>query len=202
MDPAELESVLARVDATLRRVFPDDFDTRCMYAAFGVHELLLAGGYAAEVVAGDFLFLTVSRDQLLMEGFGTTDLAGPPSHFWVEADGARIDLGPHYLAHRSRLPGATAAPPLCWGRSTPLPRFARYRERERVQGLAVYGAVAERLHRFRAACLEAAVPPVGPRWTWVLRSPGSVTAAGRQGDLWAAGAQAYLKHSRLADLPF
>lgn len=202
MDPAELESVLARVDATLRGVFPDDFDRRCMYAAFGVHDLLVAGGHAAEVAAGDFLFLTVSRDQLLMEGFGTADLAGPPSHFWVEADGFRVDLGPHYLAHRTRLPGATAAPPLCWKRGTPLPHFARYRERERVQALAVDDAVAERLQRFRAACLEATAPAIGPPWAWLLRSPGSVTAAVRQGDLWAAGAQAYLKRSRLADLPF
>lgn len=131
MDHSAYERILAVVDAALRATFPDDFDARCMYAAFGVRDMLREAGQPAEILAGDFLCFSVSKDgqEALMEGFGA-HATTPPSHFWVEAAGRRLDLGPSYLPRRSRL-DAAAIPPLNWGLSEPLPVYLRYRERQR-----------------------------------------------------------------------
>jgi len=202
MAVAELERVLAAVDAALRQTFPHDFDTRCMYAAFGVRDLLRAAGERAQIIAGDFLCFSVSRDgrSALMEGFGKMD-ANPPAHFWVEAAGRRLDLGPHYLPRRSRMEVA-AIPPVCWSLGSPLPHYARYRERQRFDfdvELSPADPLVERLREFRSICAQQ--PAASPHWRWMLRSQGSVTAAARDGDTWAKNALLFLKCTTVGQLP-
>ena len=205
MDHAEHERILAVVDAALRATFPDDFDARCMYAAFGVRDLLRAAGQPAEILAGDFLCFSVSKDgkEALMEGFGA-QAAAPPSHYWVEAAGRRLDLGPSYLPHRSRL-DAAAIPPLNWGLSEPLPVYLRYRERQRWHPdveLPPGDPLAERLDRFRSGLAQAAGAPPAPDWPWVLHGSGAVTRAARGGDPWAMGALRFVKVANWRTLPF
>lgn len=204
MDHAEVERILVVVDAALRATFPGDYDARCMYAAFGVRDLLRASGQPAEILAGDFLCFSVSKDgrEALMEGFGA-QAAIPPSHFWVEAAGRRLDLGPSYLPRRSRL-DAAGIPPLNWGLSAPLPLYLRYRERQRWHPdveLPSGDPLAERLGRFRAVLAQVATAPPASGWPWVLHSSGAVTRAARTGDPWALGALRFLKVADRRTLP-
>lgn len=205
MEPADITHILAVVDAALREAFPDDYDARCMYAAFGVRDRFRAAGQPATIVGGDFLCFSVSKDgrEALMEGFGAAS-ATPPSHFWVEACGRRLDIGPHYLPRRSRL-DAAPIPPLNWGLSAPLPPYLRYRARQRWQPeeeLPPGDALADRVAWFRAACARRATAPAAPRWAWLLHGPGAVSRAARGGDAWAQGALHFLKVTDPRTLPF
>src|ERR1700686_4584001 len=76
------------VDQTLREVFPDDFDQRCMYAAFGLRLLLKQVGLKPQIIGGDFLCFVLSTDsrKATLQGFGS-HTSPKPSHYWVEADG-------------------------------------------------------------------------------------------------------------------
>lgn len=205
MDHADFERILGVVDAALRVTFPDDYDARCMYAAFGVRDLVRAAGQPAEILAGDFLCFSVSKDgrEALMEGFGKP-AANPPSHFWVEAAGRRLDLGPSYLPRRSRF-DAAPIPPLNWGLSAPLPLYLRYRERQRCHPdveLAPDDPLAERLSQFRSTCASLAASTPTPPWSWLLYGPGAVARAARTGDRWAQGALHFLKVADRQALPF
>lgn len=205
MDHVEIERTLATVDAALRVTFPDDFDARCMYASFGVRDLLRAAGQSAEILSGDFLCFSVSKDgrQSLMEGFGTPT-ANVPSHFWVEADGRRLDLGPSYLPRSSRL-DAASIPPLNWGLSAPLPLYLRYRAHHRWHADAELPSddpLIENLSRFRSILAQVATTRPTPHWSWHLHGPGAVTRAARCGDLWAKGALRFLKVADRQELPF
>lgn len=205
MRPCPFEADLAIVDAALRATFPDDFDRRCMYAAFGLRDRLRAAGHLAEILAGDFLCFSLSQDgsQAILDGFGTVS-ADPPSHFWVEAAGIRLDLGPCYLPRRARF-AAVDIPPLCWALSVPLPHYLRYRPSLRYHPdveLAPDSPLIDRLASFRAACTRDVATTPQPPWRWVLRSPGAVTAAARSGDPWARGARRFLRVAQPSELPF
>lgn len=205
MDPAEFERSLATVDAALRATFPDDYDARCMYAAFGIRDLLREAGLSAEIVAGNFLCFSVSKDgrEATMEGFGT-QAATKPSHFWVEAAGRRLDLGPSYLPRRSRL-DAAAIPPLNWGLSAPIPHYLRYQELQRWHPdveLSPGNPLVERLHRFRSVLAGVASAAPAPSWAWVLHGLTSVKQAARGGDTWALGALRFLQVADPRTLPF
>jgi hypothetical protein len=199
-----LEQVLGVVDSALRAHFPDDFDARCMYAAFGVRDRLAALGQSATIVTGDVLCLSASRSCAapMLEGFGTQD-GTAPSHFWVEAAGRRLDLGPHYLARRSRL-DALPSPPVAWGLDVPQPLYLRYRVRERHPEfeLPSNDPLAKRLAGFSADCARRAEEVPTPSWTWLLRSPGSVRAAARAGDTWARTALLFEARVDRSHLPF
>lgn len=199
------ERSLAIVDEALRIAFPSDFDTRCMYAAFGLRDLLRSAGLPAQIVAGDFLCFSMSTDgrQAIMDGFGSPS-ANPPSHFWVETDRLRLDLGPFYLPRRARF-DAVSVPPLCWTLPVRLPHYLRYRPRLRHHPdaeLPPDSPLSSNLARFRQVCADVALRAPSPPWRWLLSSPGSVTAAARNGDTWARGARRFLSVSTASALPF
>lgn len=91
------------VDQSLRDVFPENYWKRCMYAAFGLRELLKEEGIASEIIAGDVAcFVLYTQDnQPGMDGF-KTETPGVPAHFWVETVNVLIDLGPYYLPRDTR----------------------------------------------------------------------------------------------------
>lgn len=205
MEIGEVERILSVVDAALREYFPNDYDARCMYAAFGIRDLLRAAGESAQIVYGDLLCFSVSSDgrEAQLEGFGTSDTSRP-SHFWVEAAGRRLDLGPYYLPRQSRLE-AVQTPPVCWTISAPTPFYLRYRTHQRNHPdveLPPDDQLTERLSAFRATCARLSNTNPVPGWRWLLRSPGSVTAAARTGDRWAIGALKFLRTASLRQLPF
>lgn len=205
MDRSGFDRALATVDAALRQFFPEDFDARCMYAAFGVRDLLRAAGQPAEIVYGDFLCFMTSQDgrDALFTGFGTAD-GDRPSHFWVEAAGYRLDLGPYYLVRQARF-RAAPIPPLCWKLAAPLPIYLRYRVLQRCDPdveLPPGDPLVERVAGFRAKCLEVSADAPAAPWPWALTNPGAVTQAARAGDVWASGALHVLKQAHLQRLPF
>ncbi len=184
-----IERVLCVVDKCLRSQFPDDYHKRCMYASFGIHRLLDGMGYKPEIVGGDFLAFVISKDgcDATLQGYGSP--TEPVSHFWVELDGAIIDLGTYYLPIESSYP-ASEMPAVCWGREHALPKGLRYRETTRCASsetsyLDVH--IKEKMMPFLEACVaRMAKPLVKPKLgKWLATSPSSVHKAAVKGDLWA-----------------
>ena len=125
VDAVVVERVLCVVDRCLKGQFPDDYYKRCLYASFGVHNLLQAMGYKPTVVGGNFLAFVVSRDQrqASMQGYGSA--SRELSHYWIELDGTFIDLSTHYLPIGSSFPACKMAA-LLWDMGFRMPKGLRY----------------------------------------------------------------------------
>lgn len=207
-DQDDITRCLAVVDQVLRTTFPDNFDQRCMYAAFGIRDLLRLRGISAEIVGGDVLCFVLSQDarQSTLQGFGNAS-SELPSHFWLESDGVLLDLGPHYLPRGSSYP-ALAMPVVRWPLKAELPLFLRYRRRIRyhadVQLQQPDPAITRRMNTFLARCFEhdRSGQPVKTDWTWELTGMPAVRQAAQRGDRWARGAFLFLERATRAELPF
>ncbi|MBF8721379.1 hypothetical protein [Pseudomonas guariconensis] len=188
-DVGVIERVLYVVDKCLRSQFPDDYHKRCMYASFGIHRLLEGMGYKPEIVGGDFLAFVISKDgrDATLQGYGSPN--EPVSHFWVELEGAIIDLGTYYLPTESSYP-ASEMPAIYWGRQYALPKGLRYRETTRCassESSYLDPHIREKMTPFLEACVvRMAKPLVKPKLgKWLATSPSSVHKAAVKGDLWA-----------------
>lgn len=200
---------LAIVDKALRATFPDDFDKRCMYAAFGLRQLLQEAGQTAQIVGGEFLCLVISPDgrQATFQGFGTpSEQASEPSHYWVEVGQTLVDLGPHYLPRRS--PHRAASMPLVrWSLQTNLPPFLRYKETVRYDQnveLVADAAISKRMDDFLFRCQQESRSAIGDVKLpgWQFRDIGSLQHAAQRGDAWARGAMSFIKTRPTVSLPF
>lgn len=194
----ETRRALRVVDKALRDFFPHDFHKRCMYAAFGIRDVLRDRGIVAEIVGGDFRCFMLSRDRKLptIEGFGGSKQGGQPSHFWLECDGRLLDLGPHYLPKESPHP-VVATPVVRWRLRAELPLFVRYEPKIRYDRDAVLDSTPEvnqRMAVFVDRCrgLARSTKPLPSRWDWELTDMASVESAASRGDRWAQGAIRYL----------
>jgi hypothetical protein len=170
---------LTVVDLSLREVFPNNYWKRCTYAAFGLNRLLSQGGIASEFVSGDILCFTLSTDGRtpLLEGYGNA-AGGGPSHYWIEAEGALLDLGAHYLPMEARRP-IVPMPVIRWDAKEPLPRYLRYRELARAPAMQPEATIAEKVHGFVQHC-ELRDRRLGDDLTmphWALTGPASLDAA-------------------------
>lgn len=201
---------LAIVDKALRAAFPDDFDKRCMYAAFGLRQLLQEAGQTVQIVGGQFLCLVVSPDgrQVTFQGFGmpSSAQAPEPSHYWVEAGQTLVDLGPHYLPRRSSH-RAASMPLVCWSLQTSLPPFLRYKEAMRYDQnveLVATAAISKRMDDFLLRCQQESRSATGDVKLpgWQFRDIGSLQHAAQRGDAWARGAMSFVKTRPTVSLPF
>jgi hypothetical protein len=198
-----LSSTLATVDHVLRQRFPDDFDKRCMYAAFGLRALLRRTGIGSEIVGGRYTCFVVSADlqHASHQGFGTgsNDQA---SHYWVEAQGYLLDPGPHYLPLRSSFPAAPI-PMVRWPLASPIPHFMRYQEQARYHQEAKLRSsqeIQDRMNQFLAACEEARTDVATP--CWQLKGMESLRYAAGNRDRWALGALRFIAEYPPSSLPF
>lgn len=180
------------VDRNLKRKFPDDYDRRCMYAAFGVFELLKDAGIISHVIGGDFLAFVVAANgqRAGLQGFGAAD--NETSHFWVECDDAILDLGPHYLPRGSSFL-ASKLPFIAWQPASQLPRYLRYRVGIRYDPkvqLAWTPEINQRMETFIADCrARYAVQKGQPSLSsWILTDQRSLVDAAKRGDAWANSA--------------
>lgn len=200
---------LAVVDKTLREAFPEDFDKRCMYAAFGLRQLLQAAGLTPQIVGGQFMCLVVSPDgqQATFQGFGTPNSQAPePSHYWVEVGQVLVDLGPHYLSRRSSHPAASM-PFVRWSLHTNLPPFLRYQEAVRYDQnvmLAADPTITKRMKDFLDYCLQESQATTGETRlpSWQLKDMTSLQYAAQRGDAWARAGVFFLKTRPVVSLPF
>lgn len=200
---------LAIVDKALRAAFPDDFDRRCMYAAFGLRQLLQEAGQTVQIVGGQFLCLVVSPDgsRATFQGFGTPSAQAPePSHYWVEVGQTLVDLGPHYLPRRSSH-RAAPMPLLRWSLQTNLPSFLRYKEAVRYDQnveLIADNAISKRMDDFLLRCQQESRSATGDVKlpSWQFRDLGSLQYAVQRGDAWARGAMSFIKTRPTVSLPF
>lgn len=121
-----VEKALAVVDWCLRRQFPDDYDARCMYSAFGVAHLLNKAGIQSFVSGGEIRVFTSTQDGQGhgAQGFGASK-TDEPSHYWVDCGDRLLDLGPSYLPYRSSSPIASM-PIVAWNYTPGMPRFLSY----------------------------------------------------------------------------
>lgn len=189
-----LEKILCVVDRTLRNEFPEDFHKRCMYAAFGVRELLRNLDCSPVVVGGDFMAFVLSKDkrQASIQGYSSLGRSSEHSHYWVEVDGAVIDLGTYYLPIDSRFP-AVAMPVTHWNLAIPFPKALQYHPEVRYDVNVELKSTVEittKMERFLGLCrkrMEGSL--VKPQLdTWLLSNPSSIKEAAKRGDLWASGA--------------
>lgn len=205
-----IESLIPRcisiVDRALRATFPDDYDKRCMYAAFGLRDLLKTTGHAATIVGGEFLAFTVSQSEseASLQGFGLG--AGEPSHYWVEVAGSLLDLGPHYLPRSSSYPAAKM-PIVAWLMATPLPPYLRYRAAVRYDPdveLQSNPATTKRMQDFLGECLRRHKAQIGQSKlaSWLLTDASSLSAAAKAGDVWARHALRFERQTKVEQLPF
>ena len=194
VNAAVVERVLCVVDRCLRSQFPDDHYKRCMYASFGVHSLLEALGHSSEIVGGSFLAFVVSRDQSRGTMQGYANQSSEHAHYWVELDGAIIDLGTYYLPVGSSFP-ASEMPAVFWGRSYPLPKGLRYVPEARYPSTDAYLTpdIIEKMVPFLAAChARMGQPLVRPRvGKWLVTTPSSIHKAATKGDMWARAVLRY-----------
>jgi hypothetical protein len=206
MHPRRLEHLLAIVAATLRQEFPEDFYKRCAYSAFATFSLLRDADVDALLVGGDFVAFIVSRDgrQASMQGFGFGDTQC--SHFWVEAEGRLIDLGPHFLPEDTRFPAAPM-PAVAWDLANPLPRSIRYRTIQRFPAEAEMSSdpiVQARCRTFIAKCRSRRNSQVNflkfP--TWIVTGKPSMTIATNRRDPWAVGADRFERLVVPQSIPF
>ncbi len=184
-----VERVLCVADRCLKAQFPDDYHKRCLYAAFGVHSLLQSLGHKPVIVGGNFLAFVVSRDQAQasMQGYGMSPTEH--SHYWVELDGALIDLGTHYLPVGASF-SASPMPALCWDERYPMPKGLRYVPEARyvtgeMTGLEPH--IVEKMVPFLAACNARMTRPLVKAriGKWLATSPSSIKQAAIAGDPWA-----------------
>jgi len=195
VDAAVVERVLCVVDRCLKGQFPDDYYKRCLYASFGVHRLLQAMGHRPVVVGGNFLAFVVSRDQrqATMQGYASD--SGEHSHYWIELDGAIIDLGTYYLPIGSSFP-ASEMPALFWHTGYRMPKGLKYAPEARYASPEVAHLephIIEKMVPFLAAChARMAQPLVKPKiGKWLVTSPSSIKKAAIKGDLWARAVMRY-----------
>lgn len=187
-------------------MFPADYYKRCMYASFGLSALLNDEGIGAQIIGGDFLCAVVSKDgsRMTLQGFGA-QYGGPPSHFWVEAQGMLLDLGPMYLPFESSFP-ASSLPVLLWPVAMKLPDFIAYRERvrysEEVENLD--SEIRRRNDEFVAHCRETSRTCAShvSLETWQLKDFNSLHQAATRGDMWARAVVVFLRRSLKAEFPF
>jgi hypothetical protein len=202
----ELEPILTTVAAALQAEFPDDFHKRCAYAAWGVRSLLFDAGIQAEIVGGDFVAFVVSRDGTRAGMHGFAHSADQCSHFWVEASGRLIDLGPYFLPRESSFDVAPM-PAVAWELSHPLPRFLRYRIQERFDQKALMNrdpAINARCAAFIERCRDMvhSSDALLKFPTWIVTGPSSVEIEANRKTPWAIGAMQFAMRSDPRDLPF
>lgn len=181
------------VEKSLRKCFPDDYDNRCMYAAFGMHTLAKKQNHTSIIVAGGFAALTVSRDNSHAVYQGYNDGDGEFGHYWCEIDGHTVDLGPSFLPVSSKFSAANA-PLIMWPLTKEFPASLRYAPKMRYHTDVqpqMADDIMQKLEGFLAVCDQkfAALHGQPKLKTWVLSGPGALTTAAAKGDLWAKGSQ-------------
>jgi len=196
---------LSVVDQALREAFPDNYWKRCTYAAFGLHTLLKDNEVATQIVFGDMMCFTLSPDASKpgMAGYGNAG-AGAPAHFWVEAGGSLLDLGPHYLPCDALRP-IVSMPLIRWPLDEPMPLYLRYLEKGRGHAdvrpePSMSRQVADFIERCRAlrhSAVDASPPPA-----WQLTGTPSLRSAADNGDIWARGALRWSSRVKSSVLPF
>lgn len=179
------------VDRSLRQCFPDDFDARCMYAAFGIWRLTKRMGHEAKITAGDFAALSIAVDnsQAAFQGYEKSEDAY--GHYWCEVDGHLVDLGPFYLWKKSGFP-AVRAPVVMWPISKDLPPSLQYTPQIRYHPDVIPMLSPEvmiRLEKFFTTCDRKFSSLRGqPKLKgWILTGPESIEVAAANGNLWALG---------------
>jgi hypothetical protein len=203
------ESLLARalyiVERELRHSFPDDYDARCMYAAFGLRGLFHNSGVAATLVGGDFMAFVASKSLPYGSHQGFAGSENGYSHFWIEVEGSLVDLGPHFLPRKSRF-SAAKMPLLAWRLEEEFPAYLRYRPQARFASEVQLddAAIMERIEKFSARCSAAFRVQKGqPRLpSWILTGPASLAIANKQGDQWARCVLHVLPEMSFDKLPF
>lgn len=206
MQTRQLERVLAVVERSLRKQFPDDFHKRCVYAALGIHTLLRDAGVAAELTGGDVLAFVVAQDNSRagMQGFGFGK--EQCSHFWVESEGCILDLGPYFIPNGSSYPVARM-PAAAWPLSEALPPYLRYWKKQTLPAFSELSddpVIRDRGARFVALCRKRFAAQHGHLAfpTWLITGDISAAAAARRGDRWAIGARRFADMTHVSSLPF
>lgn len=162
VEASAIERVFCVVERCLKIQFPDDYYKRCLYASFGIHSLLENLRHTPEIIGGNFGAFVRCKDQRTGAFQGYTSDSDEHPHYWVELDGAIIDLGAYYLPVASSFP-AFDMPAVFWDLRNPLPKelkyvaVARYPQPD-AQELAPH--IIEKMIPFLASCHARMTKPL------------------------------------------
>ncbi|WP_338456655.1 hypothetical protein [uncultured Alteromonas sp.] len=194
----KVEDLYATIDWCLRKDFPLDFDSRCLYTACAIHSVLKNEGIPSIIVGGDAVAFTVSVDgsQASVEGFASAK-QGEPSHYWVETSDLLLDPNVSYLPERSRIK-RVPMPMVAWERKQPLPQSLQYREQIRHDENVEFRFtedIAARMDSFVNICIKRFKSKVGKKRLsgFIISSPESIKQHASNGNKWALSALRFQK---------
>lgn len=180
------------VNKALQSYFPEDYQARCMYAAYGTQSVLQTMGYQSRIVAGSFGIFSLARDgsRVTFDIWGGNDTG--VSHFWCVVNGRILDPTSPFMSHKGAFP-KYPAPIVYWDATKPMPRCFRYTYACDLDPRSIEkhdAGMKKRRAEFVALCDEKLQRTKGqPRMkSWLLKDMSSLRIAARSGDGWAAGA--------------
>lgn len=182
------------VNRSLRKVFPDNYGVRCLYAAFGLHTLAKGMGLKSHMVAGDFWGLCVSHNgrEMKHEGWETkgNDEFG---HYWCVVNNHIVDLGLMYIQDRAPFT-ATNAPIVAWPLDEALPRCLLYNARKNYHTdlqLQLPDHMMKNFDTFLPICVKKMKALKGrpDMRSWLLDGKKTFNKRASNGDIWARAAK-------------
>lgn len=181
------------VERSLKKTFPQDYDSRCLYAALGMHHLTKKLGYRPNMVRGDFSALVVAKDnsQATFQGYNRVEADNNFAHYWCDVEDHIVDLGPSLLPKKSRFPAANV-PIVMWPKKHPLPNSLMYTPKIAYHPDAINAmepAIMTKVKNFLQTCDQKFAAQKGqPKLkNWLVSGPKSIASAAARGDLWAKG---------------
>lgn len=188
----KIEELYSTIDWCLRKKFPTDYDSRCLYTACAIYSILKSEGIRAVIVGGDVGALAISIDgsHASLEGFAGS-LKGQPSHYWVEANGVLLDPNVSYLPKNSKIQ-RIPMPMVAWNQRKAMPKSLQYVDQIRYDEDVEFrfpDDIAERITTFINMCKKRYASKATKKKLsgFVISSPESIQQHAASGNKWALG---------------
>jgi len=192
----KIDDLFATIDWCLRKTFPTDYDSRCLYTACAIYSILKKEGVSSIIVGGNVAAFTMSIDglQASIEGFAGSN-SDQPSHYWVEANGLLLDPSVSYLPKSSKVQ-RVPMPMIAWERENVLPKSLQYRDQIRYDENVEFSFpddIAARISSFVDLCQKRYSSKAAKKKLsgFILSSPENLHHYAISGNKWAMGAMRF-----------
>ncbi|MEL0609063.1 MULTISPECIES: hypothetical protein [Vibrio] len=192
----KVNNLFATIDWCLKKTFPTDYDSRCLYTACAIYSILQKEGVSSIIVGGNVGAFTMSIDgrQASLEGFAGSN-RDQPSHYWVEVNDVLLDPNVSYLPKSSKIP-RVPMPMIAWKRKGTLPKSLQYRAQIRYDENVEFrfpDDIAERISGFVDMCQKRYSSKAAKKKLsgFILSSPENLHQYAISGNKWAVGAMRF-----------